>query len=62
VGWAVVVTWAGYASEDEAEREGQPDEFQTEVQPVLFADNGLELLMFREGVSLDSLIMPGQIG
>jgi hypothetical protein len=65
VGWAVVCTWVSYAPEaDDAEPrpEGDESEFQTEIQPALFTDNGVELMIFRDGVTLDGLVMPGLPG
>jgi len=63
VGWAVVVTWAKYApeAEDSERAEGDESEFQTEIQPALFcAETGnVELMVFREGVNLDGLVVPG---
>jgi hypothetical protein len=62
VGWAVVCTWVSYAPEaedSEPRPEGDESEFQTEIQPVLFSDEGVELMVFREGVQIDRLVMPG---
>jgi hypothetical protein len=63
VGWAVVVTWAKYAPENEdSERpEGDESEFQSEIQPALFSpeSGSVELMVFREGVNLDGLVLPG---
>lgn len=63
VGWAVVVTWASYApdSEESQREEGDESEFQSEIQPALFSteSGNVELMLFREGVTLDGLVLPG---
>jgi hypothetical protein len=65
VGWAVVVIWVAYVpdADDENPRpEGDESEFQTELQPVLFTDQGVELMIFRDGVTLEGLVKPGLPG
>jgi hypothetical protein len=65
IGWAVVCTWVSYAPEaEDAEPrpEGDESEFQTELQPVLFTDQGVELMIFRDGVTLEGLVKPGLPG
>lgn len=62
VGWAVVVTWTAYGPNAEPRQDGDESEFQTDVQPMMFTrDSTTELMLFREGVTLESLINPGFI-
>jgi hypothetical protein len=62
IGWACVVIWAAYASENEDPDTKGTNQFQTEVQPVTLASDGtMEPVVFRDGVTLFSLAMPGMV-
>ena len=62
IGWACVVIWAAYSSDNEDPETKGTNQFQTEVQPVTLANDGtMEPVVFREGVTLFSLAMPGMV-
>lgn len=64
VGWATVVIWTAYNDEDpeQDEKTKGTKQFQTEVQPMTLSSDGqLEVPLFREGVDLLTLAMPGQV-
>ena len=62
IGWACVVVWAAYSSDNEDVETKGTKQFQTELQPITLTEDGqLEPLVMREGLSLTNIGLPGMV-